>query len=79
MLRCATSRSLPGFLKTNETHAMTDPLLEPLVFRNGRVAPNRLWLAPMTNKSSHSDGHLSEDELRFLTARAEGSFGVVET
>ena len=58
---------------------MTDPLLEPLVFRNGRVAPNRFWLAPMTNKSSHPDGHLSEDELRFLTARAEGSFGVVET
>ena len=58
---------------------MTDPLLEPLVFRNGRVAPNRCWLAPMTNKSSHPDGHLSEDELRFLTARAEGSFGVVET
>ncbi len=54
-------------------------LESPLVFRNGRQAPNRAWLAPLTNKASHPDGHLSEDELGFLVARAAGGFGVVET
>jgi 2,4-dienoyl-CoA reductase-like NADH-dependent reductase (Old Yellow Enzyme family) len=58
---------------------MTNPLLSPLAFRNGRTAPNRLWVAPMTNKSSHADGSLSDDELGFLVARAEGGFGTVET
>jgi 2,4-dienoyl-CoA reductase-like NADH-dependent reductase (Old Yellow Enzyme family) len=58
---------------------MTSPLLIPLTFRNGRSAPNRVWLAPMTNKASHDDGTLSDDELAFLAARAEGGFGIVET
>jgi 2,4-dienoyl-CoA reductase-like NADH-dependent reductase (Old Yellow Enzyme family) len=56
-----------------------NPLLTPLAFRNGRTAPNRLWVAPMTNKSSHPDGSLSDDELGFLEARAAGGFAVVET
>lgn len=58
---------------------MTSPLLTPLTFRNGRRAPNRVWLAPMTNKASHEDGTLSDDELGFLKARAEGGFGTIET
>ncbi|MBL1216326.1 MAG: NADH:flavin oxidoreductase [Planctomycetes bacterium] len=58
---------------------MTNPLLVPLTFRNGRSARNRVWLAPMTNMSSHADGTLSDDELAFLAARAEGGFGIVET
>jgi len=57
---------------------MTD-VNDPMTFRNGREAPNRIWLAPMTNKSSHADGSISEDELGFLSARAAGGFGVVET
>jgi 2,4-dienoyl-CoA reductase-like NADH-dependent reductase (Old Yellow Enzyme family) len=56
-----------------------DRLLSPLRFRNGRLAPNRIWLAPMTNMSSHEDGRLSDDELGFLLARAAGGFGIVET
>lgn len=55
------------------------PLFAPLTFRNGVVAPNRLWLAPLTNTQSHADGALGDDELRFLARRAEGGFGVVET
>lgn len=58
---------------------MDHPLMTPLRFRNGRSSPNRVWVAPMTNKSSHADGHLSADELRFLEMRAAGGFGVVET
>ena len=33
----------------------------------------------MTNKQSHADGSLSDDELRWLCSRAEGGFGVVMT
>jgi len=54
-------------------------LLTPLRFPNGVTAKNRLWLAPMTNLQSHEDGTLSDDELRWLTVRAQGAFGVVET
>ncbi|RAL25182.1 oxidoreductase [Lujinxingia litoralis] len=56
-----------------------DALFAPLTFRGGRQANNRLWLAPLTNQSSHEDGSLSNDELRFLTARAAGGFSVIES
>ncbi len=59
--------------------SMNDGLLTPLTFANGRTAPNRLWVAPMTNKSSHEDGSLSDDELGFLVARAAGGFGTIES
>ena len=57
----------------------TSPLFSPFSFRNGVQAGNRLVLAPMTNSQSHADGSLSDDELRWLTMRAEGGFGTVET
>ena len=54
-------------------------LFDPLTFRTGLTAPNRVVLAPMTNKQSHPDGSLGDDELRWLCSRAEGGFGVVMT
>ena len=33
--------------------------------RNGLVIPNRSVLAAMTNKQSHADGTLSDEEMRF--------------
>jgi 2,4-dienoyl-CoA reductase-like NADH-dependent reductase (Old Yellow Enzyme family) len=54
-------------------------LFEPLAFRTGLTAKNRVVLAPMTNKQSHEDGSLGEDELRWLASRAAGGFGVVMT
>jgi 2,4-dienoyl-CoA reductase-like NADH-dependent reductase (Old Yellow Enzyme family) len=33
----------------------------------------------MTNKQSHDDGSLGDDELRWLCSRADGGFGVVMT
>lgn len=54
-------------------------LLTPLTLRSGVVSRNRVWLAPLTNKQSHADGTLSDDELRFLAMRADGGFGLVET
>jgi len=53
--------------------------LAPLTLRPGVVAPNRVWLAPLTNQQSHADGTLSDDELAFLARRADGGFGLVET
>lgn len=54
-------------------------LLEPFRLRNGVLARNRTWLAPMTNQQSGEDGTLSEVELRWLEMRAAGGFAVVET
>jgi 2,4-dienoyl-CoA reductase-like NADH-dependent reductase (Old Yellow Enzyme family) len=58
---------------------VSSPLLDPFRFRNGVTAKNRVWLAPMTNLQSHSDGTLSDDELAWLDRRARGGFGVIET
>jgi len=54
-------------------------LFDPITFRGGAVAPNRLGLAPMTNLQSHEDGTLGDDELAWLARRADGGFGVVST
>jgi len=48
-------------------------------FPCGAKMKNRFMLAPMTNKQSHEDGTLSEDELHWLTMRAKGQFGMVMT
>ena len=56
------------------------PALEPYTFaRTGLTAPNRTVLAAMTNKQSHEDGRVSEDEIRWLEARSKGGFGIVTT
>ena len=57
---------------------MTSPL-EPLTFSHGPQSANRLMLAPLTNLQSHDDGSCSADELRWLTMRAPGGFGIVST
>ncbi len=51
----------------------------PLTLRCGATLPNRLALAPMTNRQSNPDGTLHDDELRWLLARARGGFGLVNT
>ncbi|NTX55051.1 NADH:flavin oxidoreductase [Myxococcus sp. CA039A] len=54
-------------------------LFDPLELRENVVARNRIWLAPLTNQQSHADGTLSDAELHFLSLRADGGFGLVET
>ena len=54
-------------------------LFEPLEFRTRLSARNRIVLAPLTNMQSHADGSLGEDELRWLSSRADGGFGIVMT
>ena len=38
---------------------------------------NRTVLAAMTNKQSHEDGTLSDEEIAWLLRRSEGGFGIV--
>jgi 2,4-dienoyl-CoA reductase-like NADH-dependent reductase (Old Yellow Enzyme family) len=54
-------------------------LFLPLTFRTGLTIPNRVSLAAMTNKQSHDDGTLGDDELAWLISRAEGGFGLIFT
>lgn len=51
----------------------------PLELPHGPTWPNRWTLAPLTNKQSHADGTLSDDEYEWLVARARGGFGLVMT
>ena len=50
-----------------------------LTFPCGITMPNRFLLAPMTNRQSHEDGTLSDEEYHWLTMRSEGGFGMVMT
>ncbi|TYA52319.1 NADH:flavin oxidoreductase [Formosa maritima] len=50
-----------------------------LTFPCGSTMKNRFMLAPLTNQQSHENGQLSQDELKWLTMRAEGGFGLVMT
>ena len=52
---------------------------EPVTFACGATMKNRFMLAPMTNHQSHEDGRLGDDELHWLTRRAEGNFGLTMT
>ena len=47
--------------------------------RNGLRISHRSVLAAMTNKQSHDDGTLSDEEIAFLIRRAEGGFGIITT
>lgn len=59
---------------------MTSTLLgAPLTFARGPAMKNRFMLAPLTNKQSHADGRLSDDEFYWLTLRAQGGFGLTMT
>ncbi|HEY0254340.1 MAG TPA: NADH:flavin oxidoreductase, partial [Kofleriaceae bacterium] len=51
----------------------------PLTLPSGLVIPNRVAVAAMTNKQSHEDGTLGDDELHFLERRAAGGFGLTCT
>lgn len=57
---------------------MTDAA-SPLTFTRGPAMANRMMLAPLTNLQSQVDGVLSDDEIKWLTMRAEGGMGLVMT
>ena len=50
------------------------------LFKRAKVRTNnRIVLAAMTNKQSHTDGRISKNEINWLVRRAKGSFGIVTT
>lgn len=57
---------------------MSSPF-DALTFARGPAMRNRFMLAPLTNRQSHPDGTISDDERRWLTMRAEGGFGLTIT
>ena len=57
---------------------MTDAA-SPLSFTRGPAMANRMMLAPLTNLQSQVDGTLSDDEIKWLTMRAQGGMGLVMT
>jgi 2,4-dienoyl-CoA reductase-like NADH-dependent reductase (Old Yellow Enzyme family) len=50
----------------------TDPLFQPFVFANGLTLRNRVVMAPMTTWSSNDDKTISDEELAYYRARANG-------
>ncbi|MDG1847885.1 MAG: NADH:flavin oxidoreductase, partial [Candidatus Marinimicrobia bacterium] len=53
---------------------------DPYVFpRTKKKIRNRSVLAAMTNKQSHRDGTLSDEEINWLTRRAKDGFGIITT
>lgn len=44
-------------------------LFQPYTFNNGVTVKNRLVVAPLTHFASDDDGHITDDERRFLTDR----------
>jgi 2,4-dienoyl-CoA reductase-like NADH-dependent reductase (Old Yellow Enzyme family) len=56
-----------------------ESLFQPLAFARGAPMKNRFMMAPLTNKQSHPDGRLSDEEIRWLAMRGEGGFGLVMT
>jgi 2,4-dienoyl-CoA reductase-like NADH-dependent reductase (Old Yellow Enzyme family) len=54
-------------------------LFEPLALARGPAMKNRFMVAPLTNRQSHADGRLSDEEIHWLTLRAKGGFGLVMT
>jgi 2,4-dienoyl-CoA reductase-like NADH-dependent reductase (Old Yellow Enzyme family) len=57
----------------------TAKLFEKLTFPRGPAMKNRFMLAPLTNRQSHPDGRLSDEEFHWLAMRAEGGFGLTMT
>ena len=58
---------------------MTNVLSEFTFPRTGLTVRNRTVLAALTNKQSHDDGVLSQEEHHWLTLRGKGGFGIVTT
>jgi len=54
-------------------------LFDPLSLPSGAMLKNRFVLAPLTNTQSRADGVLSEEELHWLTMRAQGGFALTMT
>lgn len=52
---------------------------EKVNFQCGQEMKNCFMLAPLTNMQSHADGTLSDEEIYWLSLRAQGGFGLTMT
>lgn len=53
--------------------------MDPISFRNGKIAKNGLAVAALTNGQSNPDGTLHDRELTWLLRRAKGGWGIVNS
>lgn len=51
----------------------------PLQLSEKVIAPNRLQLAPMTNRLSHAGGGISDNDIDWFRSRGEAGFGTIVT
>ena len=52
----------------------------PYIFKRTKIKiKNRTVLAAMTNKQSHSNGIISNEEINWLNERSKGGFGIITT
>ena len=55
-------------------------IAQPYIFKRiNKKLNNRTVLAAMTNKQSHDNGIISNDEINWLHERAKGGFGIITT
>merc|ERR1719443_1782088 len=52
---------------------------EAIQFKSGKQAKNAFAVAALTNGASNADGTLSDAELKWLTRRAKGGFGIIHS
>jgi 2,4-dienoyl-CoA reductase-like NADH-dependent reductase (Old Yellow Enzyme family) len=57
--------------------AKTGKMISEVNFKNGKVAKNGFAVAALTNGASNADGTVSDAELKWLTRRAKGGFGII--
>merc|ERR1712046_113625 len=68
-----------GMLAKESAESETKPTAnsQTIQFKNGKQAKNGFAVAALTNGASNADGTLSEAELKWLTRRAKGGFGII--
>lgn len=54
-------------------------LFDPLDLGRGHVMRNRFMMGPLTNMQSPDNGHMSEEEFRWLEMRTHGGYGMMST
>lgn len=54
-------------------------LFDPLTFKRGPAMENRVALGPMTSDQALPNGQVTADELRWISLRAGGGFGLIMT
>lgn len=68
-----------GTTHTQSLEGIAALIDRPLQLSEHVLAPNRLQLAPMTNRLSHTGGVISDDDIDWFRSRGEAGFGTIVT